>query len=157
MLPQARVLLLLERGDIHLGLPLVRLDDRDEFAIFTRKFMDISFALYTRKNFELTDNLSGYNFSVMRASASVDLVAQRGAVYTEVSSWLQALELARLDRFDGAVIPKVVLDGLPAESFGGLRQLDFGSIPLSFYVSRAVDNAEDLARRLNAAIDQCAN
>jgi len=155
-LPQARVLLELERGEIQLGLPLVRLDHRDKYAIFTNKLMDIAFVLYTTRDIDLSGDLSAYNFTVLRASASIDLVAQHNGRYTEVTSWIQALQLARLDRFDGAVIPAVVLKGLAAENFAGLRQLDFGSIPLSMYVSKAADNATELVQRLNAAIDQCA-
>ena len=34
--PQVRVLHLLEHGEIDLGLPLARLDDRDLYAVFTR-------------------------------------------------------------------------------------------------------------------------
>lgn len=155
-LPQARVLLELERGEIQLALPLVRLDHRDKYAIFTSKLMDIAFVLYTTRDIDLSGELSAYNFTVLRASASIDLVAQRKGRFTEVTSWIQALELARLDRFDGAVIPKVVLKGLAAENFVGLRQLNFGSIPLSMYVSKAADNAAELVQQLNAAIDQCA-
>jgi len=155
LLPQARVLLQLQRGELDLGLPLVRLDHRDEYAVFTAPMMDIPFVLYTSRGIEVTDDLSAYTFTVLRSSASVDLVAQRKAQFAEVSSWTQALELARLGRFDGAVIPEVVLKDLAAENFAGLQRLDFGSLPLSMYVSRKMRNHEDLVQKLNAAVTAC--
>jgi ABC-type amino acid transport substrate-binding protein len=155
LLPQARVLLGLQRGDLSLGMPLVKLNHRDDYAVITKPMMDIRFVLYTRKDIKVTSDLSAYNFTVLRSSASIDLVAQHNAQFTEVSSWTQALELARLGRFDGAVIPAVVLKDLAAEDFAGLRQLDFGSLPLSMYVSKQIDNTEEIVQRLNAAIDLC--
>ncbi len=92
----------------------------------------------------------------MRASASIDLVTLLKGQYKEVSSWEQALELARLGRFDEAVIPELVLRGFAPENFAGLRQVDFGFLPVSMYVSKQIDNGDELVERLNSAIDQCA-
>ena len=155
VLPQARVLHLLERGELSLGLPLVEVPSRNEFAQFTHPMLDVPFVLYTRKEINVSDDLSAYTFTVLRASASMDLVVERNAQFKEVTSWTQALALARLGRFDGAVIPVPVLGRLDAENFAGLNQLDFGSIPVSIYVSRQIDNTDELVRRLNAAIDAC--
>jgi ABC-type amino acid transport substrate-binding protein len=154
-LPQARVLHLLEQGELSLGLLLVKLQNRDEFAQFTHPMLDAQFVLYTRKAINVTDDLSTYTFTVLRSSASIDLVVERNAQFKEVTSWTQALALARLGRFDGAVIPAIVIEKLEAEHFAGLSQLDFGSIPASIYVSRQIDNTDELVRRLNIAIDAC--
>lgn len=83
------------------------------------------------------------------------MVVERNAQFKEVTSWTQALALARLGRFDGAVIPAVVLEKLEAENFAGLNQLHFASIPVSIYVSRQIDNTDELVRRLNTAIRAC--
>jgi ABC-type amino acid transport substrate-binding protein len=155
VLPQARVLHLLERGELSLGLPLVEVLSRNEFAQFTHPMLDVPFVLYTRKEINVSDDLSAYTFTVLRSSASMDLVVERNAQFKEVTSWTQALALARLGRFDGAVIPVPVLGRLEAENFAGLNQLDFGSIPVSIYVSRQINNTDELVRRLNAAIDAC--
>ena len=156
LLPQARMLLQLQRGGVSGGLPLVKLSPRDDYAVFTRSLMEVRFVLYTTKDIELSSDLSAYSFTVLRASASIDLVTQLKGHYTEVSSWEQALKLARLGRFDGAVIPELVLRGYAPESFAGLRQVDFGFLPVSMYVSKQIDNSDELVERLNSAIDQCA-
>ena len=155
VLPQARVLHQLERGQLDLGLPLVKLSHRDNFAIFTHPMRDVEFHLYTRNNIEVSDDLSGFTFVVLRASASIDLVVDRNARFKEVTSWTQALSLARLGRFDGAVIPRVVINNLAADNFAGLTKLEFGSIPLSMYVSKNIDDSEELALLMNHAIMAC--
>ncbi len=155
VMPHQRVLLKLQRGDISLGLPLAKTESRDKFAIFTRSLLDIPFSLYTRRNINLSNDLSAYTFAVVRNTASVDLVAKHKAKFIEVNNWTQALALANLGRYDGAVIPEVVIKGLDIENFEGLTKLNFGSIPTSMYVSRQIDKTEGLAERLNAAIDAC--
>ena len=77
------------------------------------------------------------------------------AEFIEVESWTQALALAKLGRYDGAVVPEAVIVGLDAENFEGLTRYNFGSIPASMYVSRQIDNTEALVERLNSAIDAC--
>lgn len=57
VLPQARVLHQLEQGELSLGLALVKLQSRDEYAQFTHTMLDAPFVLYTRKEINLSDDL----------------------------------------------------------------------------------------------------
>lgn len=154
-MPHARVLLQLKRGDIDVAMPLVRVGHRDSYAAFARSLMSVEFGLFSKTPVELSGDISDLSFVALRSTASVDLVKMRGGSATDVNSWLQALELARLGRYDGAVIPLAALVNLPAESFAGLNQTTFGSLPISFYISRAIDNSSDLLQRFNAAIKAC--
>ena len=155
LLPQARLLLLLKRGELSMGLPLVKLESRDEFAVFTRLMFDTPFVLYSRKDIKIDHDLSDYTFTLLRDSASIELATKRKAKFKGVTSWTQALELARLGRYDGAIIPAVIIENLGEEYFEGLNKLDFGTLPVSMYVSRQIDNTESLVEKLNAAIDAC--
>ena len=157
VMPHARVLLQLERGEIDIAMPLVRLDRRDQFAAFARPLVRVEFALFSQRPIDPAGDLSNYNFTALRSTASVDLVQQHNGNVTEVSSWPQALELARRGRYDGAVIPLASITNLPAQNFEGLIQTAFGSLPLSFYVSRATYNSDVLLQRLNRAIEACRN
>ena len=154
-LPQARLLLELRRGELDLGLPLVRRKDRDEYAIFTRTLLNAPFHLYTRESVTKADDLSGYTFAVLRSSASIDLVVKRNAKFMEVDSWSQALELARMGRLDGAVVPEPVISNVHSERFADLRRIDFGSLPTSMYVSKVIANSSGLVQSLNSAILEC--
>ena len=153
--PQVRVLHLLERGEIDIGLPLAKLPNRDRYAIFTRPLFVTRFHLFTREQIDLDGDLSNYTFVVLRASASARLAASRSASVEEVGSWIQALDLARLGRFDGALIPAPIMADIGGDELDGLRRYDFGSIPVSTYVSRQVENSAAIAARLNRAIETC--
>jgi len=155
VLPHQRVLHQLEQGDISLGLPLVKVESRSEFAVFTNPILQAPFALFTGRDIDVSGNLSAYNFAVVRHTASVDLVVGRKAQFIEVESWTQALALAKLGRYDGAVVPEAAIVGLDADVFEGLIKYKFGSIPASMYVSRQIDNTEALVERLNSAIAAC--
>ncbi len=154
-MPHARVLLQVKRGEIDVAMPLVRVDQRDRYAAFAKALMSVEFAVFSKEQIEPTEDISHLGFAALRSTASIDLVKMRGGSATEVNSWLQALELARLGRYDGAVIPLAVLVNLPAESFSGLNRTTFGSLPISFYISRAIDNSDDLLQRFNTAIEAC--
>lgn len=153
--PQVRVLHLLERGEIDLGLPLARLGERDRYAHFTRPLLVTRFHLFTREDVDLDGDLSQYTFTVLRASASARLAASRNANYEEVGSWIQALDLARLGRFDGALIPAPIVSDIGPSQLNGLRRFDFGSIPVSIYVSHRTENSPAIVAALNRAIEIC--
>lgn len=153
--PQVRVLHLLEKGEIDLGLPLARLAERDEYAEFTKPLFETRFHLFTRRDIDPNSDLSGYTFTVLRASASAKIAASRNAGYEEVASWTQALSLAKLGRFDGALIPAPIVADIGADKLEGLMRIDFGSIPVSIYVSKNIDNSGELVALLNAAIEEC--
>lgn len=153
--PHARLLLQLRRGEVDIGMPLIRLDERDVYAEFAQSLMPIEFALFSKQPIALDADLSKHSFVILRSTASSALVKKRNGNVVEVSSWSQALELARLGRYDGAVIPLAVIPNLAPGSFTGLIQSSFASLPISFYVSRAIDNTETLLQRLNDAIDAC--
>jgi ABC-type amino acid transport substrate-binding protein len=155
VLPHQRVLQQLKQGDIDLGLPLVKVESRGEFAVFAHSIVDTPFALYTRRDLNVSGDLSGYTFVVVRHTASVDLAVKHEAQIIEVESWTQALALAKLGRYDGAVVPEEAIVGLDPEVFEGLTKYSFGSIPASIYVSRQIGNTEALVKRLNSAIDAC--
>ncbi len=153
--PQVRVLHLLERGELDLGLPLARLPERDQYAVFTHPLFETRFHLFTRKSIDPDSDLSGYTFTVLRASASAKIAASRNANFEEVASWTQALSLAKLGRFDGALIPAPIVADIGDDQLNGLKRIDFGSIPVSIYVSKKANNAEQLVATLNAAIRRC--
>jgi len=153
--PQVRILHMLEKGEIDLGLPLAKLAERDEYAVFTLPLLETRFHLFTRQDIDPQSDLSGYTFSVLRASASARVAASHNANFVEVASWIQALSLARLGRFDGALIPAPIVADIGEDQLDGLKRIDFGSIPVSIYVSRKIDNTEELVTRLNAAIKEC--
>lgn len=155
VLPHQRVLQQLKQGDIDLGLPLVKVESRHEFAVFTHPILDAPFAVYTHRDINVSSDLSAYTFTVVRHTASVDLAVKRKAKFIEVESWTQALALAKLGRYDGAVVPEAAIVGLDAANFEGLTKYNFGSVPASMYVSRQIDNTEALVERLNSAIDAC--
>lgn len=153
--PQVRVLHLLERGELDLGLPLARLPERDRYAVFTHPLFETRFHLFTRKSIDPDSDLSGYTFTVLRASASAKIAASRNAKYEEVASWTQALSLAKLGRFDGALIPALIVADIGDNQLDGLKRIDFGSIQVSIYVSKNIDHHDDIVTRLNAAIKKC--
>lgn len=153
--PQVRVLHLLERGEIDIGFPLARLAERDRYAVFTHPLFETRFHLFTRKNIDPDSDLSGYTFTVLRASASAKIAASRNAKYEEVASWTQALPLAKLGRFDGALIPAPIVADIGNDQLDGLKRIDFGSIQVSIYVSKKIDHHEDIVARLNTAIKKC--
>ena len=155
MMPHARVLLQLKRGEIDIAIPLVQVDRRDQYATFSKPLLEVEFALFSLKPVNQEQDLSNYTFTVLRSTASVDLVKQRNGKVIEVSSWPQALELARLGRYDGAVIPLASIANLPAENFEGLQQFEFGWLPIGFYISQAIPKRVELLQKLNAAIDAC--
>ena len=153
--PQVRNLYLLEKGEIDIALPLVSVSTRDKYAIFTRKMIDIPFHIYTREENSLSDDMSNYKFTVLRGSASADLVTQNNAKFEEVTSWLQALQLAQLGRFDGAVIPAPVIRNIDPGFLDGMKKIEFGAMPMSLYISKKSRDAEMLVQKLNAAIELC--
>lgn len=155
LLPQVRSLYLLEKGEIDIALPLVHSSERDEYAIFTRKMADIPFAAYTQREIDLSGDISSYKFAVLRSSASANLVSKRNAQFEEVTSWVQALQLAQLGRFDGAVIPAPVIKDVDPALFEGMKRTEFGTIPMSLYVSKKSRQAGMLVEQLNAAIEEC--
>lgn len=155
LLPQVRNLYLLEKGEIDIALPLTRVSRRADYAIFTRKMAEIPFILYTSRDFDFSGDISSYKFAVMRGSASVDLVMKRNARFEEVTSWVQALKLAQLGRYDGAVIPAPVIGNVDPKLLEGVKKWGFGASPMSLYVSRKSPHAAMLVERLNAAIATC--
>lgn len=155
LLPMVRSLYLLEKGQIDIAMPLVRVSERGEYAIFTQKLADVPFHVYTREDIDLSGDISQYKFTGMRASASGDLVAKRNAHFEAVTDWVQALRLAQLGRFDGAVIPAPVIRTVDSDLFEGMRKKDFGSIPLSMYVSKESHHSAMVVERLNSAIEAC--
>lgn len=154
-LPMVRSLYLLEQGQIDIAMPMVRVSERGEYGIFTHKLADIPFLVYTREDIDLSGDISQYRFTGMRASASGDLVAKRNAQFEAVTDWVQALRLAQIGRFDGAVIPATVIPNVDPGLFEGMRKKDFGSIPLSMYVSKKSRHSAMLVERLNSAIEAC--
>lgn len=153
--PHARILYKLKRGEIDLGLPLVKMSNRDEFAVFASPMLDAPFLLYSSEQLADSGDLSDYTFVIRRSTASKDLIVARNAQYEEVSSWRQALLLAKVKRYDGAVIPAVIARSFDDEDFDGLYESNFGSIPVSIYVSQQIDNTEKLLESLNLAIKGC--
>lgn len=153
--PQVRVLHLLDRGEIDIGFPLARLPDRDQYAVFTHPLFETRFHLFTHKNINPDSDLSDYTFTVLRASASAKIAASRNASYEEVASWTQALSLAKLGRFDGALIPAPIVADIGASQLDGLNRIDFGSIQVSIYVSKKTDHHDEIVSKLNAAIKKC--
>lgn len=155
LLPLARLLQELERGEVSLGLPMIRLESRDRYAVFARPLLQIKFILFSNRDIVLSDDLSAYSFTVLRSSASVDLLKQHKAKVIEVNDWTQGLALTRLGRSDGSLIPLVVVKNMEKENFTGLRRQEFGSLPLSIYVSGALDNTRELVYQFNVAIEAC--
>lgn len=155
LMPHARVMLQLERGEIDIAMPLVQLDRRDQYANFSKPLFEIEFALFSQKPINPEQDLSDYTFTVLRSSAAVALVQQRNGNIIEVNSWTQALELARLGRFDGAVVAMPGVANIPAEGFEGLQRFLFDWLPIGFYVSQAIPNSDELRQQLNTAIDAC--
>ena len=153
--PHARVLHSLESGEIDIGLPLVKVAERDRYAAFPRGILDVEFVLYSYREIGLDDDLSDFTFAVRRATASKDLVAARGGRYREVSSWEQAVRLAQARRFDGVVLPAIVAGGIPAERYDGLHRSLFGTIPLALYISRRSARQDELFERFDRAIADC--
>jgi polar amino acid transport system substrate-binding protein len=155
-LPQARNLHLLKLGQLDVGLPLVHTPNRDDYAVFTYPLAMMYYSLYTTKNIDLTGDLSNYHFSIMRSSArggSEFLSNNPG--FIEVGKWGNAVELARIGRSDGVVIPEPVVKYLPSSVFEGFKQYDFGSIPASMYVSKKNVNTDFIVQRFNLAIQDC--
>ena len=64
----------LERGEIDLGLPLVKVTDRDKYAAFTLPMVDVQFLLYSSNKIVESDDLSGNTFVIRRSAASRDLI-----------------------------------------------------------------------------------
>lgn len=155
LLPQARILRQLEQGEIAIGMPLVKYNDWDEFAIYTNTVIRVPYYLFSSKELDLSQDLSNRTFGIMRASITKDMAIQRNAQYREVTSWLQALSMVKLGRVDGAIIPGPIVEHLGKESFSGLTQAYLESKPVSFYVSKKAKNAENLVKRLNDTIDMC--
>ncbi len=153
--PHARILHNLESGDIDIGLPLVRVSDRDRYAVFASGILDVDFLLFSSKPIDPDADLTGHTFTVRRSTASKDLVLERNGRFEEVSSWSQAVELAQMGRFDGVVIPEIIANGLPAEQYDGLHRSRFGTIPLSLYVSRQSSQRDELVARFNQAVADC--
>lgn len=157
LVPQARLLKMLELGKFDVGIPLVKTDYRDDYAVFTNTIKQIRFHVYSAQEIDLAaKDLSGYTFTVVRSASRGGLgsIADT-ANFKEVTTWLQALELARIGRYDGAVIPELVLANLAPDKFDGLIKQDFGSVSVSTYVSKARPNYEALVEHLNKNIDIC--
>ena len=150
--PHARILHNLETGEIDVGLPLVKVSDRDLYAVFPRGLLQVKFLLYSRQKIDPDTDLAGFAFTVRRATASKDLVIDRGGRYEEVSDWEQAVKLAQIGRFDGVVIPELIANGIPAENYEGMRRALFGSVPLALYVSKQSPRRDDLVARFDRAI-----
>ena len=153
--PHARILHNLQSGEIDLGLPLVKVSERDEYADFPQGLLDVKFLLYSYRDISVDDDLSGYSFTVRRATASKDLVVARGGGYEEVSSWEQAVKLAQIGRFDGVVIPELIARGIPAENYEGMNRTLFGTIPLALYVSHKSSHRDILVAQFERAIVDC--
>lgn len=156
VLPQVRVLNLLKSGGLDIGLPLVQQPDRDEYAVFAQPILSPPFHLYSNQDIDTSGDLSAYTFTVVRSAARGGKeYLQRNPNFIEVNEWSHALAMAQANRADGAVIPAPVIRSLPAKKFEGLKKLDFGSIPLSMYVSRQSPDANEILSQLNASIDSC--
>ena len=156
VLPQIRVLNLLQTGGLDVGIPLVQQPDRDVYAMFAEPLLWPPFHLYTKKDIDTSGDLSGYTFTVVRSAArgGKEYLA-RNPNFIEVNEWGHALSMAQFGRADGAVIPAPVIKSLPAKRFEGLKKQDFGSIPLSMYVSRQSANTHEILSHLNASIQHC--
>ncbi len=157
LVPQARLLKMLESGRLDVGIPLVKVDHRDDYAVFTNTIEQVPFHLYSKREIDLAaKDLSRYSFAMVRSASRGGLgsIADT-ANFKEVTTWLQALELARIGRYDGAVIPEPVVANLAPDKFDGLIKQDFGSVSVSTYVSKARKNYETLIEQLNKNIDIC--
>lgn len=142
---------------LEVGIPLVKIDHRDDYAVFTNTIEQVPFHLYSKREIDLAaKGLSGYSFAVVRSASRGGLgsIADT-ANFKEVTTCLQALELARIGRYDGAVIPEPVVANLAPDKFDGLIKQDFGSVSVSTYVSKARKNYEALVEHLNKNIDIC--
>lgn len=116
--------------------------------------------MYSAREIDLAaKDLSGYTFTVVRSAShgGMGSIAD-SANFKEVTTWLQALELGRIGRYDGAHIPEPVLANLAnlaPDKFDELIKQDFGSVSVSTYVSKARKNYESLLEQLNKNIDIC--
>ncbi|MDJ0832078.1 MAG: hypothetical protein QNJ69_01060 [Gammaproteobacteria bacterium] len=156
VLPQIRVLNLLQSGGLEVGIPLVHAPERDEYAMFAQPLLWPPFHLYAKDDIDTSGDLSGYTFTVVRSAArgGKEYLA-RNPNFIEVNEWSHALAMAQFGRADGAVIPAPVIKSLPPKRFEGLKKQDFGAIPLSMYVSKQSANAHEILRDLNASIELC--
>lgn len=160
LVPQARLLKMLESGRLDVGIPLVKIDHLDDYAVFTNTIEQVPFHVYSKREIDLAaKDLSGYSFAVVRTASRGGLgsIADT-ANFKEVTTWLQALELARKGRYHGADILGPVLANLAnlaPDKFDELIKQDFGSVSVSTYVSKARKNYETLIEQLNKNIDIC--
>lgn len=155
LMPQARMLHELRIGNLHVALPLVKFAKWDEFAIFTSSILNIKYVLISKDSFDLSGNLSNRTFTIMRSSASRDLVQLYNANFEEVTSWTQGISLVKLGRYDGAVVPELIIQDLEPKEFEGLTKNDFGYLPLSAYVAKNIGNTDAIVKKLNQAIENC--
>jgi len=157
LLPEPRVLNLLASGELNIGLPLSRLPVRDNYATFVEPFAYITYVLYTTKDIDLSADLSAYRFVAVRGSSrGGGLFTQRKVQFEEVNSRSQALELVRIGRFDGVIVPGIVVQGINPDLLAGLKSIDVGVVPISLYVSKKAADSEKLAVVMNSAIELCA-
>ena len=154
VLPLAKLLYQIENGQIDVGLPLAQTPDRDAYADFGGRLLQLEYVYVMLRDLPPLNASSGLTYAFVRKFYGDLLVKGESPRVLGVSGWMQALELLKSGRADVVIMPWVMVNKLMA-GFNQpylLRTAEW--VDLSFYVSHAQQNGL-LAEELRHGVRQC--
>lgn len=153
-LPLAQLLFQIENGQVDVGLPLAQTPERDAYADFGGRLLQLEYVYVMLKPLPPLNTASDLTYAFVRKFYGEKLVKGFSSSVMTVSGWMQALELLKSGRADVVIMPWVMVNKL-MEGFDKpymLRTAEW--VDLSLYVSHAKQDGL-LVESLRHGIRQC--
>ena len=155
VLPYARLLKWLKKGEVDIGLPLFQSALRDEIAHFTLPVVNIPVEIYSQKPIDDKTKLDQLSVVLARSSAMKEVAYQYNMKPFEVNNWLQAIKMVKYGRHDAMLIPAVLADGFDPKLLKGLFSKLITTTETAMYISKQTKNKDEVLTQLNLAIKNC--
>lgn len=157
VLPVARLELLLQNGEVDVGVGLVTTQERNAYASYSKSLLDVKFLFIqsSQKNILLQHQLSNQKVAVMTESNSVDLAHEFGSEPYQVNSYEQIVQMVAKNRISGAIVPSAVYYSLDKVTQQQLQYYAIKEYAVGFYVSNKSKAHQLLMDSLNKAVSFC--
>ena len=147
--PHARILKMLEAGEIDVATPFVKIRERDEYAFFTGLLWPVNMRVVHDDSFTDVKNEAFYNrikkigYVVKRGTYTDALILQILGLDKgyfdfnkhQVLTWQDALLMVSLDRAAITIVPESIVESTSSDLLNGLNTSAVLTINASFYVS----------------------
>lgn len=152
--PLRRGLFYLSRGEVDVLIPLAQTAERDDMARFGGELFSAEYVYVTLDDYSDITDTHGLSYGILRGFVGKVFIPATASWVEEVSSWDQLLPMLKLRRIDVAVMPALLVKRLLGDRIGDVHVQDAGKLPVSLYLSSALEHTE-VADQIMEAVETC--